>query len=187
MSRRVQANLNGELDSKNYYSESMDQIYSYYSSEQSTQENYDYGTSYDYSNNQNSANEAPQAYEAVHNNQYSRNNINVSAHETNYISFNNVTPNQNIQTRHAPMVQASFPVVQPPPLVQQISPASNSGVQYNYGTSSEKSWISAFSSGCFDNEPPLLEGIHLQIYKFFDYFVELGINFSHIKDKVNLY
>lgn len=163
MSRRVQANLNGDLDSRKYYSESMNHSYSYYSNEQSTQENYDYETSYDYSNNQNSVKEVPQAYEVVYNNQFSINNINMSGHETNHNSYSTITPNQNIQTRHAPAVQASFPVVQPPPLVQQTNPASNYGVQYNYGASSEKSWISAFSSGGFDNEPPLLEGMHINL------------------------
>lgn len=162
MSRRVQANLNGEFDSKNYYSENINQDYTYYSSEQSAQENFDHGTNYDYdcSNNKNTANEAPQAYDVGYDNNYYTNNINAYGHENNFNS-NNITPNQNIQTRHAPIVQASFPVVQPPPLVQQTGAASNYDAQYNYGSSSGKSWISAFSSGGFDNEPPLLEGMHI--------------------------
>ena len=171
MSRRAQANLNGESDSKNYYSENLNQDYIYYSNEQLVQENFDHGTNYyyDYSNNQNTANEAPQAHEVGINSHYSTNDINAYGHENNYNSFNNVNPNQNIQTRHAPIVQASFPVVQPPPLVQQTGAASNYGAQYNYGSGSGKSWISAFSSGGFDNEPPLLEGINIQICSFFQF------------------
>ena len=162
MARRV-LNLNGELDSENYYTENMDQPSSYYSSEQSSHENYDHGTGYDYSIIQHAAYDAQQAYETVYNSHYARNDATVPGRESNFNSFNNFTPNQNIQTRHAPVIQASFPIAQPSPLFQQSSPASNYGIHINYSSSSEKSWISAFSSGGFDNEPPLLEGKHIEI------------------------
>lgn len=185
MSRRAQANFSSEFDSRDY-SESMNQDYAYHSNDQYPQENYDYGTSYDYSINRNGVNEVPQAFEVEYENHYSRNNINIPGHEINYNSFNSLTPNQNIQTRQAPLVQASFPVVQPAPLVQQTSSATNFSVQYNYGSSSGKSWLSAFGSGGFDNEPPLLEGYtYPNLVIVLLYFLELGINFCHIKDKVS--
>lgn len=148
MSRRVHTNLNGDYDNK-YNFENSQQNYNYYSDAQEYQENYNYEANFDYTGAQNTINQ--------NENNYSANNANAAYdHQTNYNSFNDGI-NQNSLARHTPIVQASFPVVQPPPLVQQ-SPALNYTSQYNYGPNSEKSWISAFGSGGFDNEPPLLEG-----------------------------
>ena len=64
---------------------------------------------------------------------------------SNYQASNNVAYSHKSQEIPAPVVKTSFPIVQPPPLVQKTGIAQNYGTRCNYAPS-EKSWISAFSS-----------------------------------------
>lgn len=146
MSRR--GNTNSDYINFSANADSYDQAYNYSSNEVN-----DYGY------------EGSQSGSTYNYNSYNNDNYNsYSAYEqnSNYVS----------EATNAKLpAQTNFPVVKPPSIIQDsyqepygARPPSHSSRPKN------NSWISAFGSGGFDDEPPLLE--------------ELGINFSHIKNKV---
>lgn len=158
MSRRVHANAH-EFDNTAYNSENFQENFNYYESSQDFQQNYNYESNIHYGGPQNVMNSAPHGQNPDYNNHYSNNNMNFHESGANHQTSNNGAYNHISQDRHSPVIKASFPIVQPPALVQPTGPIQNYGTQYNSASNSEKSWISAFGSGGFDNEPPLLEGI----------------------------
>ena len=74
------------------------------------------------------------------------------------------------------------------PFVQDkvhTSPVVNSVPYGSYGQQTRQiSWLAAFGTGGFEGEAPLLEG-KLLLNDLCSLFLELGINFGHIKNKVN--
>lgn len=168
MSRRVHAN-SYEFNNADYNSENFQENYNYYGDGQDFQQNYNYESNLDYGGPQNIENSAPQA-QSDYNNHYSSNNMNFYESGTIPQVSNNGAYNYSSKENPSPAIKTSFPVVQPPPVVQQTGNNQNFSTQYNYGSISEKSWISAFGSGGFDNEPPLLEGILNNVCSNFNIF-----------------
>lgn len=154
MSRRNHTSSNGEFENYDYNADSSQQgNYEYYSSE-----NYSQGT-YECQSNNNFA------YNTTVDNAYnSTEGTNASSHYEHggqIDSFKHEINNQYYTSPSVnPIPQVSFPTVKSSPVVQQ-SGAPEFGSQCNYRANIDKSWLSAFSSGGFDNELPLLEGISL--------------------------
>lgn len=151
MSRRVHAT--------DYSSENYQENFNYYDNSQDFQQNYNYESNSQYGGPQNMVNSVPHGHNPNYDNHHSNNDMTFYESGANYKTSNNGAYTHKSQERHSPVVKTSFPVVQPPPLVQQTGPVQNYSTQYNYTSNSKRSWISAFGSGGFDNEPPLLEGI----------------------------
>ena len=103
-------------------------------------------------------------YETGNGNVNGNGNANVNL---NRIGSANGHYNSNFTQNHThPVSKTSFPVVHPPPLVQTANSPKNFNSQYSYGSSKDKSWIKAFSSGGFENELPLLEGKYKLLHSF---------------------
>lgn len=157
MSRRSHASSNAEFENHGYSADSSQQNnYEHYSSGNYSQEAYGYQSSNDYGQNYG-------YYSTTENSYNSNQGTNASSHYGDggqFDSFNqdftnHFSPSPSVN----PIPHVSFPTVKSSPIVQQ-SAAPDYGSQYNYRSSAQKSsWISAFSSGGFENEPPLLEGI----------------------------
>lgn len=145
MSRR--GNPNYEYVDYSSNVDSYGQSYNY-----STSDNNDYG----YRDSQNGSAYNYSGYENDQSNSYS-----TYEHNSSY---------QSNSTYSKAPTQNNIPVVKPPSIIQESFQESYGTRSSNTNRLKSNSWISAFGSGGFDDEPPLLE--------------ELGINFSHIKNKV---
>lgn len=141
MARRIHANMEGGNTSNNLH----DEIYEYnndqnnsYKSYEYSQDNYGQQVDFGYQSHPNLKNPelAP--------------NYNVNyAHSSNNSAYSsNNTYDNPISAPHS-----IFPSFNQSPVIQQSSQSAN------YGSHSSKiSWIAAFSSGGFENEPSLMEG-----------------------------
>lgn len=166
MARRVHVNFNDQSqshsqshDKNNFISEGVDQNsnnYEYYAN-YSNQENYQYQPDFQSQSN-------PVVENTFNNNydySYAKANTHASMNNQNNANY---YENANYHVESIAITKTSFPVVQPPPLVQNSDPNTGFNSQYSsYANHADKSWIKAFSSGGFENESPLLEGITVLI------------------------
>ena len=161
MARRYHPNSNGEFDKDNSVNQD---IYGYYNTENTFQATNEYQSDYFY--------EKDVVRTSKNENEYFQNPV---SHGTELNVLNqgtNVIP------------QVNFPSISCSPTVIQSSIPPNYDSRHNYGSNYSKSLVSAFSSGGFENEPPLLEGKSTKYFWSINLLLELGINFSHIKNKV---
>lgn len=166
MARRVHANLDGGSDSNNFASDNFqnesrghqtDQNYAQQSYGYS-QENYEHQANFGYQHHQTGTNSVSAPHGAGNNFAYAPNYSNDYSYGSNTSAFVNGDPNNNVHAVPNSAPHASFPPVNHSPLVQKSSQSSNYGSHNSYTAENNKSWISAFSSGGFENEPPLMEG-----------------------------
>lgn len=146
MSRRYHGSSNGEFDNQEYNTGPQQNAYDYYGNDSYS---YSQGT-YEYSANFNFDQTSHQS--AVDNTyNMSQNGSSHYGHIGQNDQYSNMNSYNNIP-------QVNFPTIKPSPIVQQTEAVSSHTAKYSYGGNSEISWLAAFSSGGFENEPPLLEG-----------------------------
>ena len=152
MSRRVHPIMNGEFDSSEFNSGVGEGSgYNYYENNYQEQENFNYHSNFEYGNAQNdSFNSA--AAENSFTESYVGNTANYFEGGTN-INFLSGTGQNSYNAYNS----SSFPIVPTSPVIHQPENIGY-GSQSCHEAKSNRSWISAFSSGGFANEPPLLEG-----------------------------
>ena len=132
MARRYHPNSNGEFDKDNSVNQD---IYGYYNTEYTFQATNEYQSDYFY--------EKDVVRTSKNENEYFQNPV---SHGTELNVLNqgtNVIP------------QVNFPSISCSPTVIQSSIPPNYDSRHNYGSNYSKSLVSAFSSGGFENEPPL--------------------------------
>lgn len=155
MVRRVHAKINGELDHSEFNSGISDQSYNnYYENDyQQPQDTYNYQPNFEFETTEHSTYNSF-ATENSYSGSYVDNSANFIGHNNN--SFGNADHNFGYNQPSKANDNISFPKV----LVPDVSLQDNFGYnsQPNYGSKADRSWISAFGSGGFENEPPLLEG-----------------------------
>lgn len=156
MARRVHPNMNGEFGNSEFNSGTSEgnNFYNNYGNDYQSQDNYNYQTMYDYGTSQNDAyasgNPQSESYLNSSTNYYG-DNTNINSYTSVDHQYGNYNQNSKVPAN------TSFPKVHTSPIINQ--PVNMGyGSQPSYTASSDRSWISAFSSGGFDNEPPLLEG-----------------------------
>lgn len=188
MSRRAHPNMNGEFGNSEFnQGTGEDNYYNYYGNDYQAQENFSYQANYDNINPQSETYNSSTA-ENSYNGSYvdTTTTSNYYGDNTNINPFNSANQNNYNYNQQATTSNISnFPKVNTSPVIHQPDNIGY-GSQPSYGVKSDRSWMSAFSSGGFDNEPPLLEGNFMVIIlqMILSLLLELGINFSHIKDKV---
>lgn len=153
MSRRAHPNMNGEFGNSEFNPGTGEEDhYNYYGNNYQTQENYNYQTNYDNSNPQDGTYNSFTA-ENSYNGSYVDNTANYYADSSNVNSFNSADHNiYNYSKPATTSTISNFAKVHTSPVIHQ------SESQPSFGVRSDGSWMSAFSSGGFDNEPPLLDG-----------------------------
>ena len=166
MARRAHSNINGEFGNTEFNSGAGEEnnYYNYYGADHQSQENYIYQANFDYGTPQNNAYNSS-ATENSHGESYFDNSTSYYGDSTNLNSYNNIDQNYNYDQPSKTSISTSFPKVHTSPVINQPV-TMGYGSQTSYIGKSDRSWISAFSSGGFNNEPPLLEGI---LKSLFDY------------------
>lgn len=169
MARRIHANLDGGSDSNNFSSDNYQNDSHEYQNDQNyaqqsygySQENFEHQANFGYQSHQTGTNPGSASHNDGNPFAYAPNYSNDYSYGSNTAAFVNGGPNNNLHSVPNSAPHASFPPVNHSPLVQQSSKPSHYGSHNSYTPSNSeksKSWISAFSSGGFENEPPLMEG-----------------------------